>query len=356
VDLHFIWFVLLGVLLTGYATLDGFDLGVGILHFVARDDRERRIFLRAIGPIWDGNEVWLVTFGGALFAAFPEAYATIFSAYYLLVMCLLGALIFRAAAIEFRGTLDSPIWRRGWDIGFSAASALASFLFGVSVGNAMLGIPLDAQGNSVGSTADLFGVYPALIGALTVAMFAVHGALYLQLKIADAALRARVATTAWRCWGMFLVLYQLATLYTLVTVPHAVPDFQRWPAAAALVVLNVLAIAAVPRALYLDRPVQAFVASGAVIATLVALFGAALWPNLVRAANGAQLSLTVHSAASTPPTLHRMLIIAAIGVPLFLTYSAMVYWVFRRRVGDADLQYAFGTPRASATSELAQSR
>src|SRR5215510_3981043 len=166
VDLPFIWFVLLGVLLTGYATLDGFDLGVGILHFVARDDRERRIFLRAIGPIWDGNEVWLVTFGGALFAAFPEAYATIFSAYYLLVMCLLGALIFRAAAIEFRGTLDSPIWRRGWDIGRSAASALASFLFGVSVGNAMLGIPLDAQGNSVGSTADLFGVYPALIGAL----------------------------------------------------------------------------------------------------------------------------------------------------------------------------------------------
>src|SRR5215813_2599725 len=142
-DLHLVWFLLLGILLTGYATLDGFDLGVGILHFVARDDRERRTFLNAIGPIWDGNEVWLVTFGGALFAAFPNAYATIFSAFYLPVMLLLGALILRAASIEFRSKLDSAIWRTGWDLGFSVGSALASFLFGVAVGNAMLGIPLD---------------------------------------------------------------------------------------------------------------------------------------------------------------------------------------------------------------------
>jgi len=338
-DLHLVWFLLLGVLLTGYAVLDGFDLGVGILHLVARDDRERRTFLGAIGPIWDGNEVWLVTFGGALFAAFPKAYATIFSGFYVLVMLLLTALIFRAAAIEFRSKFDSAVWRMGWDLGFSAASALASFLFGVVVANAMLGIPLDSSGDFVGSTSALFGVYPLLVGALTVAMFAAHGALYLQLKIADDALRARVVTTAWRCWGVFLVLYQLATMYTLVAVPHAVPDFQRWPAVAALVVLNVLAIASVPRALFLGRPVQAFIASGAVIATLVALFGAALWPNLVRAANESQLSLTVYSAASTPPTLLRMLIIAAIGVPLFLTYSAMIYWVFRHRVVDADLHY-----------------
>ncbi len=338
-DLHLIWFVLLGTLLTGYASLDGFDLGVGILHFVARDDRERRTFLRAIGPIWDGNEVWLVTFGGALFAAFPDAYATIFSAFYLPVMLLLGALIFRAAAIEFRSKLDSAIWRTAWDLGFSAASALASFLFGVAVGNAMLGIPLDARGEYVGSASALFSFYPALVGALTVAMFAVHGALYLQLKIADSELRKHVTTAAWRCWGVFLVLYQLATLYTLVAVPHAVPDFRAWPAAAALVVLNVLAIASVPRALFLARPVQAFASSGAVIATLVALLGAALWPNLVRAANDPRYSLTAYRAASTTPTLSRMLIIAAIGVPLFLTYSAMIYWVFRRRVADADLRY-----------------
>ena len=145
------WFILLGVLLAGYAILDGFDLGVGMLHLRAKGDTERRILLNSIGPIWDGNEVWLVTFGGALFAAFPEAYATAFSGFYVAFMALLFALILRAVSIEFRGKVQSARWRAVWDYGFFGSSLLASFLFGVAVGAAMKGVPLNAAGDLRGA-------------------------------------------------------------------------------------------------------------------------------------------------------------------------------------------------------------
>src|SRR5690348_6012384 len=182
-DLHVIWFLLLGILLAGYAVLDGFDFGVGILHPLARTDHERRLFLNSIGPIWDGNEVWLVVFGGALFAAFPEAYATIFSGFYVAFMLLLFALIFRAVSIEFRSKVHSPGWRRAWDTGFFVSSLLAALVYGIGVGNAMVGIPLDARGVYAGGFLHLLKPYPLLLGVLTVAMFAMHGALYLSLKV-----------------------------------------------------------------------------------------------------------------------------------------------------------------------------
>ncbi|HSU66472.1 MAG TPA: cytochrome d ubiquinol oxidase subunit II, partial [Tepidisphaeraceae bacterium] len=181
--LPILWFILLGVLLAGYAILDGFDLGVGILHPLARNDHERRIFINAIGPIWDGNEVWLITFGGALFAAFPEAYATIFSGFYPYFMALLFALIFRAASIEFRSKVHSPRWRHAWDYGFFGSSLFATILFGVTVGNAMTGIPLDERGVFVGSPLDMIKPYPFLVAFLAVSLFAMHGALYLYLKV-----------------------------------------------------------------------------------------------------------------------------------------------------------------------------
>ena len=145
-DLNTLWFILLGVLLTGYAILDGFDLGVGILHPIAKTDEERRIVLNSIGPIWDGNEVWLVTFGGAMFAAFPESYATVFSGFYIAFMLVLFALILRAISIEFRGKIQSRTWRSFWDYGFFTSSLLASLLFGVAVGDAIIGIPLNDRG------------------------------------------------------------------------------------------------------------------------------------------------------------------------------------------------------------------
>src|SRR5688572_5209694 len=170
-DWPILWFFLLGLLLTGYAILDGFDLGVGILHPMAKTDEERRIFMNSIGPLWDGNEVWLVTFGGALFAAFPNAYATSFSAFYTPFMLLLFALIFRAVSMEFRSKRPGALWRKFWDMSFFAASVTATFLFGVAVGNSMLGIPIGADQEFTGTTVDFLRPYPFLVGALAVAVF-----------------------------------------------------------------------------------------------------------------------------------------------------------------------------------------
>ncbi|MBI5547572.1 MAG: cytochrome d ubiquinol oxidase subunit II [Deltaproteobacteria bacterium] len=332
-DLHLIWFVLLGILLAGYAVLDGFDLGVGILHpLVARTDGERRILLNAIGPIWDGNEVWLVTFGGALFAAFPMAYATVFSGFYMAFMLLLFALIFRAVSIEFRSKMKSKAWRAVWDWSFFLSSLSASALFGVGVGNAMKGIALDERGVYVGSFMDLLNPYSLGVGAFTVAMFAAHGALYLGLKVPPGPLRERLRDWMWHTWGVFLVLYVLGTIVTLMLVPRATANFEHFPWAALIVVVNVLAMANIPRAIYRERPFQAFLSSVVTIVALVSLLGLALWPNLVTASNDPANSLTIYRAASSPKTLGTMLIIAVIGMPFVIGYTAAVYWTFRGEV------------------------
>jgi len=327
-----VWFVIQGALLTGYAILDGFDLGVGILHpFVPRDDRERRIAMNAIGPIWDGNEVWLVTFGGALFAAFPEAYASVFSGFYTAFMLLLFALILRAVSLEFRSKMAGAGWRRFWDWAFFAGSASATLLFGVAVGNAILGVPLDAHGDFTGTLLDQLNPYALLVGVFAVATFAMHGALFLYLKT-EGELQQRLETWMWRTFGVFLVGYLLTTIYTLVMVPRAATKFSRFPWAAIVVVATVLAIANIPRSIYWRRPAQAFASSCATIAGLLALFGGVLFPNLVTASNDPGLSLTIHSAASSPRTLTIMLVIAAIGMPFVAGYTAVIYWTFRGKV------------------------
>jgi cytochrome d ubiquinol oxidase subunit II len=332
-DLNAIWFILLGVLLAGYAVLDGFDLGVGILHPLACNDHERRLFINAIGPIWDGNEVWLITFGGALFAAFPEAYATIFSGFYPYFMLLLFALIFRATSIEFRSKVHSTAWRRAWDLGFFGGSLLATFLFGVSVGNAILGLRLNERGVFIGSPLELVNRYSVLVGLLAVATFAMHGAQYLYLKIPHGELHERIGRWTWHTWGIFLVLYILTTTYTLARLPRVSSHIGQLPDWAGIIlVLDVLAIANIPRATFNDKPGQAFVSSCVAIIGLVALFAIPLWPNLIVASNDPANSLTIYNAASSQKTLLIMLIIACIGMPLVLTYTTVVYWTFRRRV------------------------
>jgi cytochrome d ubiquinol oxidase subunit II len=327
-----VWFLIEGALLIGYAILDGFDLGVGILHpFVPANDRERRIAINSIGPLWDGNEVWLVTFGGVLFAAFPEAYATVFSGFYTAFMLLLAALIFRAVSMEFRSKVEDHRWRRFWDVSFFGGSAVATFLFGVAIGNAMIGMPLDEAGNFTGNLLDQLSPYTLLVGLMTVALFAMHGGLFLYLKT-EGDFQERLRDWLWRSWGIFLVTYMLTTIYTLALVPRATANFEHWPVAAIVVIVNVLAIANIPRALHWGRPGQAFVSSCVVIATLVMLFGLALFPNLVTASNEAANSVTVFSAASSPKTLGIMLIIALIGMPFVLAYTGIVYWTFRGKV------------------------
>jgi cytochrome d ubiquinol oxidase subunit II len=334
-----VWFLLEGILLAGYAILDGFDLGVGILHpFVPRDDEEKRISLNSIGPLWDGNEVWLVTFGGALFAAFPEAYATVFSGFYTAFMLLLVALISRGVSLEFRSKMHSPRWRGFWDWCFFGGSFLATLLFGVAVGNAMRGIALDEAGNFVGTVIDQLNPYALMVGLMTVSMFAMHGGLYLYLKT-EGDFQQRLRNWMWRSWGTFLVLYLFTTIYTLIMVPHATENFARFPWAAVVVVLTVLGIANIPRCIHWDKPLQAFLSSAGVIFGLIALFGIALFPNLVTALGDPSRSVTIYTAASSPKTLGIMLVIAAIGMPFVLAYTAVIYWTFRGKVELGEHSY-----------------
>lgn len=339
VDLHIVWFMLLGVLMTGYAILDGFDLGVGILHVVAaRTDMDRRMFMQSIGPIWDGNEVWLVTFGGALFAAFPNVYAAAFSGFYLAFMLLLIALIFRAVSLEFRSKKDSKIWRSFWDYSFCLSSTLSTFIFGLAVGGTLSGVPIDGEMIFRGGLRDIVQPYPLVIGLFAVATCAMHGAIYLNLKF-EGELQERMHVWMWRTFGLFIVTYMLATIMTLIMVPWATKNFQHYPISWIVVVLNVLAIANIPRAIYKNRPLYAFVSSSCSIAAFTFLFGVALFPNLLVSTLNTQWSLTVYNGASSELTLFIMAIIAAIGMPFVMAYTGVIYWVFRGKVKSTELMY-----------------
>lgn len=337
IDLPTFWFVLLGVLLTGYAILDGFDLGVGILHPLVRGETERRLAINSIGPLWDGNEVWLVTFGGALFAAFPEAYATILSGMYFPVIILLFSLIGRAISIEFRSKRPSKLWRGYWDFSFFLSSFTVVFVFGVAAGNAMKGLPLDAEHEHVGTTLGLLGAYPIAVGLFAVCAAAMHGSIFLYLKT-EGELQARVHRWIWRTFFVFLAAYVFVTAFTLIEIPHATANFARWPAAWIVVALNALAVANIPRAIHHGRPAYAFVSSCCTIAALVFLFGMALFPNLV-VSSGPGPDLTIENAASSETTLGLMAVIAAIGMPFVLTYTGIVYWVFRGKVKLGKFSY-----------------
>jgi len=338
--LQLLWFVLLGVLLAGYAVLDGFDLGVGILHPLARTDRERRIMMNSIGPLWDGNEVWLVVFGGALFAAFPKAYAAAFSGLYLAFMLVLFCLIFRGVSMEFRSKHPGKLWRACWDGAFCVSSTLATFLFGMAVGHSIHGLPLGPDGDFAHSIriTDLFHPYPVCVGVFAVSVFAMHGAMYVFLKT-EGEFQTRVRTWMWTTFWIFLAMYIAVTAYTLLTLPRATANFRANPWAWIVVALNALAIANIPRSIYLGRPVRAFLSSGAAIAAFTFLFGLALFPNLIVSTLGPDADLSITRAASTEKTLRIMAIIAAMGIPFVLAYTAVVYWVFRGKVVLSDHSY-----------------
>lgn len=328
--LHLLWFVLLGILLAGYAILDGFDLGVGILHPFARTDQDRRLLMNSIGPLWDGNEVWLVVFGGALFAAFPRAYAASFSGLYLAFYLILACLIFRGVSLEFRGKQPGRWWRAGWDFAFFASSLLASFLYGVAVANTIQGLPLGPDGDFVRAPtlAELLAPYSVMVGLFAVATFAMHGSIFLYLKT-EGELQARIRGWMWRTFFAFLVCYLIVTVWTVVTIPHATEQVTRYPWTWIIPALNVLAIANIPRAIYLGRPMYAFLSSACSIAAFTFLFGMALFPYLIVSNENPAWSMTVGNAASSTSTLITMTIIAAIGMPFVLAYTITIYWIFR---------------------------
>ncbi|MCS7089806.1 MAG: cytochrome d ubiquinol oxidase subunit II [Verrucomicrobiota bacterium] len=330
-DLPTIWYILIGVLFTGYAMLDGFDLGIGGLHLFARKDEERRLLLNAIGPVWDGNEVWLVTGGGALFAAFPQVYASVFSGFYLPFILLLVALIFRAVAIEFRSKQPMHWWRQMWDIGFAAGSVGSAFLLGVVMGNIAWGIPLNARGEYSGGFWNLFHPYALLLGITTVALFMMHGCIYALLKI-DGPFHQTLRTWVPRCIIFFIICYAITTMATLIYVPHMAGRVRTQPWLFGVALAGMLAIANIPREIHHGRDFRAFLSSCAAMAALMTLFGLEMYPHLVLSRPEGAHSLTIYNSASSAKTLGIMLLIAALGLPVVLAYTISIYWIFRGKV------------------------
>lgn len=337
-DLNTIWFILVGVLFTGYAILDGFDLGVGILHLFNRHDTDRRISLNAIGPVWDGNEVWLVTGGGALFAAFPEVYATVFSGFYIAFMLLLASLIFRAVSIEFRSKQESKLWRLYWDICFSGGSLLSAFLIGVTMGNIAWGIPLDNQYEFTGSFLSLLHPYALLMGVTTVALFSMHGVIYLFMKT-EGAMQMRIKSRINPAIIFFIITYSLLTLATLLYVPHITQAIREQPYFFIVVILTILAIANIPREIAKGREGRAFISSCSAMVLLMILFAIGMFPYMVYSHIIPQNSLDIYNGASSQKTLKIMLIIAMTGIPVVLAYTASIYWIFRGKVKLTEMSY-----------------
>lgn len=327
-DLNTIWFLLVGILFTGYAILDGFDFGVGILHLFVRKDEDRRILLNSIGPVWDGNEVWLVTGGGALFAAFPGAYATVFSGFYNAFMLLLAALIFRAVSIEFRSKRPSRAWRQGWDIAFAAGSFLAALLIGVAMGNITRGIPLDKQGDFVGTFLGLLNPYALLLGLTVVALFAMHGAIFLVLKT-EGDLQRQILGWVPRLVAIFLGLFFLFNIATFFVCPNLVATMITRPVGFVVLALDVLAALSILQFVRRGYEFTAFLMSCLTMVLLMAVLGISYYPNMVMSMPDPGNSLTVTNCSSTAKTHGIMLIIAGIGVPIVLAYTVSIYWIFR---------------------------
>ena len=331
IDLNTIWFILIGFLFIGYAILDGFDLGVGILHLFAKSESEKKTGIKAIGPFWDGNEVWLITGGGALFAAFPIVYATVFSGFYLAMMLVLVALILRAVSLEFREKLDTPQSRKNWDALFGLGSFLAALLFGVAFGNILRGIPLDSAGRWAGSFLGLLHPYCILVGILTIILFTMHGAVFLALKTAGD-YRERLKKWIIKSWIAYLIIYLITTVLTLVISKFLFTGLLAKPLFYILFIALIAGIAGIPPMVKKGRFGWAFLASSMTIFAMLGLAAVSAFPILVPSNLDPAFSLTAYNASSSPLTLKTMLIITLIGMPLVIAYTVIIYRIFRGQV------------------------
>ncbi|MBM0231066.1 cytochrome d ubiquinol oxidase subunit II [Micromonospora sp. STR1_7] len=328
-ELTTIWFLLVAVLFTGYFILEGFDFGVGmLLPVLGRDDRERRVLINTIGPVWDGNEVWLITAGGAMFAAFPEWYATLFSGFYLPLLLILLALIARGVAFEYRHKRPEASWKRRWDTAIVVGSLLPAILWGVTFANILRGVPLDADHEYVGGLVDLLNPYALLGGATTLALFLTHGAVFLALKTTGD-IRERAGALAVRVGAGAAVLAIGFLTWTL--------NIRSSAAAVVLAVGAALALLGGLAAARVRREGWAFTGTALAIGLAVATLFAALFPNVLPSTLDAAGTLTATNAASTPYTLKLMTWVAVIFTPVVLAYQGWTYWVFRKRIGVANI-------------------
>lgn len=332
VTFEFLWYLVFIVVMIGYSVLDGFDLGVGALHLLGRDDLHRRLFLNAIGPVWDGNEVWLVILAGGLFAGFPFAYATLMSGFYILVMGLIFLLILRAVAIEFRSKSHSSAWRQLWDVAFSVASIGIALGLGLFLGNLATGIPLDAHHEYHGGFWNLFNAYTVIMALTVLALFAMHGAIYLVMKT-EGEIHDQLRKWILPTMAAFITMYAIANTATLIYLPHMVARFQAHPWLFLIPFATVIAIANVPRAIHHKQDGQAFISSSLSIALMIVLYAVSSFPNIVRSSvDPENFSLTIHNSYASVKTLKILLTIVLIGIPVALAYIISIYYLFRGKV------------------------
>jgi cytochrome d ubiquinol oxidase subunit II len=331
-ELHDVWFVLIAVLWTGYFFLEGFDFGVGVLtKLLARDRPERRVLINTIGPVWDGNEVWLLTAGGATFAAFPEWYATLFSGFYLPLLVILVCLIVRGVAFEYRAKRPEDSWQRNWETAIFWSSLIPAFLWGVAFGNIVRGVKIDRNFEYVGNVWDLLNPYALLGGLVTLTLFTFHGTVFTALKtVGDIRRRAR---------GLALRLGVVTAVLAFGFLLWTQADRGDGTTLVALVVA-VAALVAALAANQAGREGWAFALSGITIVASVAMLFLSLFPNVMPSTLHADWSLTVTNASSSPYTLKIMTWCAGIATPLVLLYQAWTYWVFRQRIGTQHIAEA----------------
>lgn len=337
-DYNLWWFLVFGGVISGYAILDGFDLGAGALHLLLKKEQSRRIALNAVGPVWDGNEVWLVIGGGALFAGFPIAYAAIFSAFYMPFMIFLVGLIFRAVAIEFRSKEPMSWWRKTWDITYCVACIIIALSLGLMLGNVAYGIPLNAEREFSGHWLSFFNPFSILVAITTLALFMMHGAIYLTMKTENR-LYAKLHLLSNNFIIFFVLSFVITTLYTLLYIPHLSDFFRNNPAAFIVPVLMVLSIANIPRQIKKGKYRYAFISSAVTIALLLIMVAMEVFPYLLYSTSDPANSITIHNAASSAKTMKILLIIALIGTPLVAIYTSFVFWTFKGKVKLDEMSY-----------------
>ncbi len=338
IDYNTWWFLVFGAVISGYAILDGFDLGAGALHLFLKKETSRRIALNAIGPVWDGNEVWLVIGGGALFAGFPVAYAAVFSAFYLPAMVFLIGLIWRAVAIEFRSKEPGKKWRMAWDIIYSFACIVVTLSLGLMLGNVALGLPLNEQKEFTGNLTTFINPFSIMVAITTLALFMMHGAIYLAMKTENR-LFTKLTILAKNFTVFFLLAFGMTTLYTLLYIPHLSDRIRSNPIYFIFPVIMFLAISNIPRQLKKGNYRFAFISSSVTIAALLVAVAVEVFPNLVYASNNVNYSITINNAASSPKTMKTLLLIAVIGTPLVGIYTSFVFWTFKGKVKLDDMSY-----------------
>jgi cytochrome d ubiquinol oxidase subunit II len=334
------WYIIIIASVVCYAMLDGFDLGVGALHLFTKDDQERRIFLNAIGPVWDGNEVWLVVLMGGLFAGFPLAYATLLSAFYTPLSFLIFALIFRAVAIEFRSKIHKLWWRKFWDILFFLASVAIALAVGMALGNLIQGIPLDSTHNYTGHLlATFFRPYSILVGILTLSLFIMHGTIYLVMKT-EGNLQERIMQWIRPSMIFFIMTYAVTTVITLIYQQHMVQHIRNRPFLLIIALANMFTIAAIPRDVHKKRYGTAFIASCLNIALLLILFAIGTFPDVIRSSiEPATNSISIETASASIKTLIVLTVIVGIGLPFVFAYGFFVYRIFRGKVKLDKMSY-----------------